>query len=201
MLKEGVTELAVSEWASSVVLGPMKVGELRFCLDLKKLKAMAVRNKYRLPLMNGCNDSLRNATICSIVDCKSGYSQIKVPKAGCDKTTHSSRHGLFRLIRVSFRLKNLPVSFQRAVDKILSEVRWQFALDHLKDITVYSKYVTEHLVHVRTVPSLLRSDRVALKLSKCPFFADTVSQTGRTIRPGKLAVDKKSCEAVRKPLL
>lgn len=43
-----------------------------------------------------------------------------------------------------FELKKAPASWQRAVDIILTKLKWQFALVHFDDIIVYRKLVTEH---------------------------------------------------------
>lgn len=170
MLKEGVIEPAMSEWASPVVFAPKKDEKLRFCVDYRKVNAMTVRDTYPLPRMDECIDSLGGATIFSTVDCNNGYWQTEIPEADRNKTTFSSHHGLFLFIRMPFELKNAPASFQRAVDIIMSRVKRQSALVYLDDIIVYSKSVTKHLVHVRTMLTLLRNAGVALNLSKCFFL-------------------------------
>lgn len=170
MLKEGVIEPAMSEWASPVVFAPKKDEKLRFCVDYRKVNAMTVRDTYPLPRMDECIDSLGGATIFSTVDCNNGYWQTKIPEADRNTTTFSSHHGLFLFIRMPFELKNAPASFQRAVDIIMSRVKRQSALVYLDDIIVYSKSVTKHLVHVRTMLTLLRNAGVALNLSKCFFL-------------------------------
>ena len=96
-----------------------------------------------------------------------------------------------------FGLKNAPATFQRAIDIILSRVKWQYALVYLDDVIIYSKSFEEHIVHVRTVLTLLSKAGISLKLKKCEFFRPSVSYLGHTVRPGKLEVASKTCNAVR----
>lgn len=54
MLKEGVVEPAISNWASPVLFAPKRDGRLRFCADYRKRNATTVRDTYPLPWMDEC---------------------------------------------------------------------------------------------------------------------------------------------------
>ena len=96
-----------------------------------------------------------------------------------------------------FGLKNAPATFQRALDIILSGVRWQVCLVYLDDVIVFSKTYDEHVEHLDRVLTLLRDAGVSLKLAKCKFFQDRVEYLGHVISPGKLAVADKYADALR----
>ncbi|CDF37529.1 unnamed protein product [Chondrus crispus] len=121
MLRAGVIEPATAEWASPVVFVRKKEGTMRFCVDYRTLNAVTVRDSYPLLRMDECINSLGDAT-----------------------TTFASHCGLYRFLRMPFGLKNAPATFQRAVDIILSRVKWETALVYLYDVIIYSKTVTEH---------------------------------------------------------
>lgn len=151
MLNAGVIEPLMSEYASSVRIAPKKNVKMRFGADYRMLYAVTVRDTYPLARMDKCIDSLPDAALLFKTDCNSEYWQTEIPKADGDKTTFSSHHGLFRSTGVPVELKNEPALLQRAVDTLLSRVRWWFSLAHLDDIIAYPTSVTEHLVHVRIV--------------------------------------------------
>ena len=197
MLDAEVIEPANSEWASPVVLAPKKDGTLRFCVDYRKLNAKTIADAYPLPRMDDCIDSLGDATIFSTLDCNSGYWQIPVASEDRDKTTFTTFLGTYRYIRMPFGLKNAPATFQRALDIILSGVRWQTCLVYLDDVIVFSRTIDEHIANLDTVLSLLRNAGVSLKLSKCAFFQTKVDYLGHVITPGKLRVATKASEAFR----
>ena len=87
-----------------------------------------------------------------------------------------------------FGLRNAPATFQRALDIILSGVRWQTCLKYLDDVIVFSKDVETHLRLVAEVLQLLQNTGVTLKLRKCAFFQPKVDYLGHVITPGNLSV-------------
>ena len=198
MLRAGVIEPATAEWACPVVFVPKKDGTMRFCVDYRRLNAVTVRDSYPLPRMDECIDSLGDATVFTTLDCNSGYWQVEVAEEDRDKTTFASHCGLYRFIRMPFGLKNAPATFQRAVDIILSRVKWETALVYLDDVIIYSRTVSDHLKHVREVLRLLRDAGVSLKISKCAFFDTSVTYLGHVIRPGRLEVERRNVVSIER---
>lgn len=197
MLRAGVIEPATAEWASPVVLVPKKDRTLRFCVDYRRLNAKTVPDTYPLPRMDDCIDSLGEAGIFSTLDCNSGYWQIPVAPEDRDKTTFTSYLGTFRYRRMPFGLRNAPATFQRALDIVLSGLRWQICLVYLDDVIVYSRTAEEHLGHLDRVLSLLRGAGISLKLPKCHFFQEKVDYLGHVVTPGKLAVAQRNADAFK----
>lgn len=197
MLQAGVIEPSMAEWASPVVLVPKPDGSKRFCIDYRRLNAITIRDSYPIPRMDECIDSLGEASVFTTLDANSGYWQVEIAPGDRDKTTFTCHEGLYRFIRMPFGLKNAPATFQRAIDIILSKVKWQYALVYLDDVIIYSKSVEDHFAHVRTVLTLLQNAGVSLKLNKCSFFTTAVDYLGHKIRPGKLEVASRTCEAIR----
>ena len=155
MLREGVIGPATTEWASPVVLVPQPDGSLRFCVDYRRLNAITVRDTYPLPLMDECIDSLGDSCVFSTLDCNTGYWQIPLHEADRDKTTFCSHAGTYRFIRMPFGLRNAPATFQRAIEIILSGLKWKTCLVYLDDIIVYSTSREAHLQHLDEVLSTL----------------------------------------------
>ena len=195
MLRAGVIEPATSEWASPVVLVPKKDNSLRFCVDYRSLNGKTIADTYPLPRMDDCIDSLGDAAIFTTLDCNSGYWQIPIAEEDRDKTTFTSFLGTFRYLRMPFGLKNAPATFQRALDIILSGVRWQICLVYLDDVIVFSRGMKEHIAHLDQVLTLLRAAGVSLKLKKCQFFQSRVDYLGHVISPGKLSMATESSAA------
>ena len=169
-MNAGLIEPANTEWASLVVLVPKKDGSLRFCVDYRRLNAKKRADSYPLPRMDHCIDSLGDASVCTTLDCSSGYWQIPVAPADCDKTTFTTRMGTFRYLRMTFGLRGAPATFQRAPDIIISRVRWQICLVYLDDVIVFSRTQVEHAKHLDAVLGFLKSAGISLKLKKYRFF-------------------------------
>ena len=200
MLDAGVVEPATSKWVSPIVLVPKKDGSLRLCVDYRRLNAKTVADAYLLPQIEDCPDSLGDAQIFTTLYCNAGYLQVPVAPDDRDKTTFTSYLGTYRYVRMPFRLRNGPATFQQALDIVLSGVRRQTCLIYLDDVIVFSKDAESHLRHVDEVLRLLRRTGVNLKLRKCSFFQPKVDYLGHFITPDKLSVavdnSKASAKAV-----
>ena len=73
MLEVGAIRRSCSPWASAVVLVRKKSGELRFCIDLRKLNNRTIKDAYALPRIEESLDSLNGACTFTTLDLKSGY--------------------------------------------------------------------------------------------------------------------------------
>lgn len=198
MLKMGVIEPATSEWASPVVLFPKPDGTPRFCIDYRRLNEATVKDSYPLPRMDECLDSLGEARFFSTLDCNAGYWQIPVAEEDRNKTAFTCHHGAYRCVRLPFGLSNAPATFQRAMDMILAGVKWQTCLIYLDDVIVFSKTAEQHLDHLAEVLDLLAAAGVTLKATKCHFFQKEVEYLGHVVTPGRVAVNTKNTDALRR---
>ena len=198
MMEQDVIEPCTSEWASPVVFAPKKDGSTRFCVDYRRLNAVTKPDVYPLPRMDDCLDSLGDAMIFTTLDANSGYWQLPVAEEDRDKTTFTTFAGTFRYKRMPFGLRNAPATFQRALDIILSGVRWQTCLIYLDDVIIFSKDIESHLKDVDEVLRLLHQAGVTLKLKKCSWFTKKVHYLGHDITPGKLAVAKAPTDSFAK---
>lgn len=63
MLKVGAAKPANAEWASHIVFVLKKNEKLRFCVDYRRLNAVAVRDGYAIPRMDECIHSFGEARI------------------------------------------------------------------------------------------------------------------------------------------
>ena len=61
---------------------------------------------------------------------------------------------------------------------------------------MYLKTLREHFTHVGTILHILRDAGVSLKLPKYHFFQSLVDYLGHVIRPGKLEVSSRTCNAI-----
>jgi Reverse transcriptase (RNA-dependent DNA polymerase)/RNase H-like domain found in reverse transcriptase len=202
MLAADVIEPSDAEWAAPVVLISKPDGSTRFCIDYRSLNAITKKDVYPLPRLDECLDSLGTAQYISTLDANSGFYHIPVDEASLDKTSFTCHAGFHRFKRMPFGLINAPASFQRAMDVVLSGVRWSCALVYLDDVIIFSITFEEHLRHLNEVLSLLRRANVSLKLDKCKFAAKEVQYMGHVIRPGHLEMQEAkiaSLRAVRRP--
>jgi hypothetical protein len=78
MLEDGVIEPSNGEYSSPIVLVKKKNGELRFCVDYRRLNAQTVKDAYPLPRIDDAIDTLHNAKYFSTLDLQGAYWQVPI---------------------------------------------------------------------------------------------------------------------------
>jgi hypothetical protein len=72
MQRRGVIKESDSPWSSPIVLVRKKNGELRFCVDYRKLNDVTKKDSFPLPRIDATLDTLSGARWFSTLDLKSG---------------------------------------------------------------------------------------------------------------------------------
>ena len=147
--------------------------------------------------MDECIDSLGEATILSTLDCNAGHWKVAIAPEDREKASFVCHEGAYQYKGMPFGLTNAPATLQRALDIILSRVKWQICLIYLDDVIVYFKAEEEHIGLVEHVLRLLREAGVIIRLPKCRFFRTTVEYLGHEIKPGRLGVMDAHTRALR----
>ena len=76
-----------------------------------------------------------------------------------------------------FGIRSAAATFQRALDIILSGVRWRSCLIYFDDVIVFSRTTNADLRHVYEILTLIRRARITLKLTKFSFFQSKVTNS------------------------
>lgn len=148
--------------------------------------------------MDECIFSLGEAEVFSTLNANSSYWQAEVKETNRNKTAFTSYHGLHRFVQMLSGLKNIPGTFQWAMEVIMSLVKWQSALVYLDDIVVFSRSLRNQINHVKQVLSILKDAGVTLKLMKCNFFTETIDYLGHVIRLRRLEIATHTTAAIKK---
>lgn len=78
--------------------------------------------------MENCIDSLGYEEMFAPLDAKRGYWQVEIEEEDKDRTAFTSHNGFYQLMSMPYGLNNAPGTFQRIIDSILSQVKYQYAL-------------------------------------------------------------------------
>jgi len=170
--KAKVIRSSYSPWTSPVVPVKKKDGEIRMCIDYRKLNSFTKRDTYPLPKPQEMFDKLNGCKYFTKLDANKGFYQIKVKDADIEKIAFSMGDGLYEYVKLPFGLTNAPATYQRLMNKILMDE--DHADAYMDDIIIRSKTFPDNLKAIRSVLSRLRSAGIKLKPSKCEWAQSNI---------------------------
>ena len=197
MIEIGAIRKSKSPWASAVVLVRKKTGELRFCIDLRKLNAQTVKDAQTLPRIEDSLDSLSGAIIFTSLDLKSGYWQVELDDSIPLTAFTVGLLGFYECLRMPFGLTNAPATFQRLMENCLRDLHLNWCIIYLDDIIVYSKTPEEHIERLTGVFEKLSKVGLKLKPSKCEFFKERISYLGHIVSRDGIETDPRKIASVK----
>ena len=181
MLKAGVIEPSISEWASPPVLIRKRDGSVRWCVDYRGLNKVTKKEIFPLPIVEQCLDALYGNMWFSKLDATCGYWQVKIKDEDKCKTAFITKYGLYQFTRMSFGLCNAPSTFTRVMNLVLHGLHWRTVLAFLDDVLVLGRNFGDHLKNLSQVLERFRIHNIKLKPKKCELFRTEVEYLGRTV--------------------
>ena len=195
MLRGGVIRESASPWASPVVLVKKKSGDLRFCVDYRRLNPVT-RKDVPIPRIDDLLDQLGGKKVFSTLDAKRGCWQIQMESSSREKTAFITQHGLFEFRVMPFGLCNAPATFQRLMQRVLAGLE-SFCSVYIDDIIVFSETVKEHGDHLCQIFQRLWRFRLKLHPEKCKFARPSVGYLGHVISGEGIAPNPEKIRAVQ----
>jgi hypothetical protein len=201
MLKKGVIEPSSSPWSAPSILVPKKSPDgrpkWRFCVDYRALNKVTQFDTYPLPVFEETVSTLHGSRYFSVLDCYSGFWQLKLAEEDKMKTAFSVPSGHYQFLRLPYGLANSPASFQRLMDLVLRDLIGTEVYVFIDDVIVYGNTIEGHarmLSHV-----LERFDKANLQLQpgKCVFAQPQVEYLGYIISRDGIRASPDKTKAVK----
>ena len=196
MLDMGVIEPSMSPWSSPIVLAAKKGGDVRFCIDFRKVNAVTKKDSFPLPRIDDSLHRLEGSSWFSTMDLASGYWQVAMDEDDAEKTAFIVENGLYQFKVLPFGLCNAGATFQRIMQLALSGLSWEMVLVYIDDLIVHSKNFEEHLSHLREVFDKLSTAGLKMSPKKCDFFRREVVFLGHIVSAEGVRTDPAKIEAV-----
>ena len=139
LLDKGFIRPSVSPWGAPVLFVKKKDVTLRMCIDYWQINKATVKNKYPLSRIEDLFDQLREASVFSKIDLRSGYYQLQVKEGDVPKTAFRTRYGHYEFLVMPFGLTNASATFMDLMNRVFHPYLDQFIVVFINDILVYSK--------------------------------------------------------------
>ena len=106
-----------TDWVSSIVIVGKPNGDVRICLDPKRLDDAIIREHHYTQKLKDVLPQLSNAKVFSKLDARSGYWNVTPDEESKFLTTINTPFGRYCLKRLPFGLVSVQDIFQRKIDE------------------------------------------------------------------------------------
>lgn len=127
-----------SPFASSIVVVKKENGDIRLCVDYRKLNSQPIKDAYALPNIVEAFSVLTGSKWFSIMNLKSGYYQVEMEEEDKCKTAFVTPVGFWVFNRMPQGVTNAPTTFQRVMEKCIGGMNLREVLVFLDDVIVFS---------------------------------------------------------------
>ena len=197
-LKQGIIRPSKSPYASQVVIVRKKSGEIRLCIDFRKLNAISIRDSFPLPRIEEALQAVQAAVWFTSFDLAQGYLQMAMEEADIPKTAfHAGSSGLFEFTRMPFGLTNAGASFCRLMEMVIGDQQFVTLLFYLDNICIFANSADQMLDRIELVFSRLKQYQLKIKPKKSFFFQTEVSFLGHVLSAKGISPNPEKVDKVR----
>lgn len=199
MLKDGIIEPSNSPWASAYALTRKKTGDLRLCIDFRRLNDLTKKSAYPLPNIEDCLDIISGMKYYTKLNFASGFWQIPMEESSRELTAFRTEDGLFQFKRMPFGLTNAPASFQKMMNALVAGMKGLHLLQvFIDDVCIATKDWNEHISSLEKFLKVVIEANLKLKATKCMFGTKKIVFLGHEISADGIRQDPEKLKALDK---
>jgi hypothetical protein len=198
MANAGVIRPSNSPWSASPVVILKPNGKWRICIDYREINKKMKTDTYALPRIDHILQQLSGMKYFTSTDLCSGFWQLPVKEEHRERTAFVTPHmGLWEFVGMPFGLKNAPAVWQRIIDTVIADAKYDYLFGYVDDILCASHDWDSHLIQVEDM--LNKCSRYNLKLSpkKTRIGYAQVEYLGHIVNGEGIKTDPKKVEKVK----
>lgn len=197
MLDVGIVEPSHSPWNSPVVMVEKPNGDLRLCLDSRKVNSVSKSDAYPLPYVNYILDNLRDAKYLTSLDLSAAYHQIPLSEDSKEKTAFTvPGKGLFHYVRMCFGLVGASATMQRLMDSLFTAEFDNKVFCYIDDIIICTSDFDEHIRLLRAVFEKLKAANLTINTKKSLFCRPELKYLGYVVDRYGLRTDPSKIDVI-----
>lgn len=169
-------------WVSNIVLVMKKDGEMRPCIDFRKLNEVTVPDYFPIPRIEAVLERIGHCGYYSALDAAKGFQQLRLDEESSYKAGILTENQVLAATHLPFGMRNATAWYARAMAEVLSGLA-DNVIAYIDDILVFTKshLFAEHLAVLRSVYERFREYDLKLHPKKCEFATKTVKFLGHVI--------------------
>ena len=195
-LQKGFIVPSQATYASPVLFAVKPNGQLRLCVDYRRLNHITKRNRYPIPLIEETLAKIQGCKYLTKLDIISAFNKLRMSEKNEKLTTFVTSMGSYKYRVLPFGLTNGPASWQHYMNDLLFNFLNEFCQVYLDDILIYSKSKKKHIVHVRAILEKLKEAGLQVNIEKCEFFKKKVAFLGVILSVDGLRMDPKKIQVI-----
>lgn len=137
LLDAGIIRESKSPFSSLIVVVRKKNGDIRLCVDYRKLNLETIKDLYALPNLEESFSTLTGSKWFSVMDLKSGCYQIEMNESHKHKAAFVCPFGFWEFNWMPQGVTNAPSTFQQLMEKCMSDINLKEVLVFLDDLSVF----------------------------------------------------------------
>ncbi|XP_058092408.1 uncharacterized protein LOC131238830 [Magnolia sinica] len=164
-----IEEVHCLDWITNVVLIKKANEKWRVCVDYSDLNKACPKDSFPLSRINQLVDNTAGHELLTFMDVYSGYNQIIMHSSDKQKTTFVTDKGLYCYQVMPFGLKNARVTYQRLVNKMLTQQIGKTMKVYVDDMLVKSIISADHTSNLAETFSIIQEYQIRLNPTKYVF--------------------------------
>ncbi|KAF0716362.1 AP2/ERF domain-containing protein PFD0985w-like [Aphis craccivora] len=197
MLDLGIIETSTSPWSSPMVGVEKKNGDIRICLDARKINTRIIPDRERPMNMEEIMNKFRGVKYLSSIDLTAGYWQCPLKKE-CREITaflHKGRNYQYKVL--PFGLINSVAEFQKILDRVLGPDILQFVAIYVDDLHITSTSFEEHMNHLEIIFRKFSEHNVKINIKKSHFLRKKVIFLGHVVSEKGITMDPEKVKTIQ----
>jgi hypothetical protein len=139
-----IKEVYHPDWLANPVLVLKKNNnEWRMCVDYTDFNKYCTKDPFALPRIDQVIDSTASFVLLCFLDCYSGYHQITFKKEDQIKTAFITPFGAYAYTTMSFGLKNVGATYQRAIHLYLVDQLHRNIEAYLDNMVIETEFIPD----------------------------------------------------------
>ena len=194
LLEHDLAVPSSSPWASPCLLVPKEDGQLRLCIDYRRVNSVTVPDAYPLPRIDDLIDTVGQSKFISKLDLQKGYHQIPLTENAQLISAFITPFGLYAYKVMPFGMRNSPATFQRTMNYLFHDI--EGVQVYLDDIIISTDTWSQHVDRLASVLQKLQGAHLTIKLSKTTFCSAQVTYLGHEVGHGRVRPKSANVDAI-----